>query len=235
MNNQARFGRNGDTELVHMSRDEVKSLGLLSGGNLTRNPTTGLPEAFSLKWLLPALAIGLTGGMAAPLLAGGTAAGGATAAGLGTGLTGAAGLGAGGVLGGGTTAASLGTFGGAAPGVLSAAAPASFAAMPAGISGVAPTGGLMGAWNSAQKAFGPAKDVLGAANTANTLFGQEPEQPIQTSPFMQNQGPNPGPPGLMQLAQENNDQSMQWRQEGEAERLKRARQIAMMRGMYGTA
>ena len=40
-------GRMGDTELVHMSPMEVK--GLASLGRLTRNPDTGLPEAFNLE------------------------------------------------------------------------------------------------------------------------------------------------------------------------------------------
>ena len=39
-------GRMGDTELVHMSPMEVK--GLASLGRLTRNPETGLPEAFNI-------------------------------------------------------------------------------------------------------------------------------------------------------------------------------------------
>lgn len=44
-------GRNGDTELVHMTKDEVaglKSLAKSMGGQLTRNPYTGLYEA---SWL----------------------------------------------------------------------------------------------------------------------------------------------------------------------------------------
>lgn len=56
----AAHGRGGDTELVHMSRDEVKTLkGLaaLNGTNVTYNPHTGLPEAFNLgkvfKTILP--------------------------------------------------------------------------------------------------------------------------------------------------------------------------------------
>ena len=43
----AGLGREGDTELVHMTSDELK--GLMSLGQLTYNPMTGLPEAFSLK------------------------------------------------------------------------------------------------------------------------------------------------------------------------------------------
>ena len=39
-------GRYGDTELVHMSQPEVR--GLASLGRLTRNPETGLMEAFSI-------------------------------------------------------------------------------------------------------------------------------------------------------------------------------------------
>jgi hypothetical protein len=51
-------GRNGDTELVHMTKDEVAGLQALAkahGGKLTTNPDTGLPEAFFLAALLPTL------------------------------------------------------------------------------------------------------------------------------------------------------------------------------------
>lgn len=57
-------GRMGDTELVHMSKPEVR--GLASLGELTINPDTGLPEAFKLKSLLPAVA-----GIAASFIPGG--------------------------------------------------------------------------------------------------------------------------------------------------------------------
>jgi len=40
-------GRYGDDELVHMSHDELRALDGL--GHLTRNPDTGLPEAFKLS------------------------------------------------------------------------------------------------------------------------------------------------------------------------------------------
>lgn len=52
-------GRDGDTELVHMSKDEVKGLQALAlrhGGSLSINPDTGLPEASFLKRVLPTLA-----------------------------------------------------------------------------------------------------------------------------------------------------------------------------------
>ena len=42
----ASMGRMGDTELVHMTADELS--GLHSMGQLTYNPITGLPEAFNL-------------------------------------------------------------------------------------------------------------------------------------------------------------------------------------------
>jgi hypothetical protein len=47
-------GRQGDTELIHMTKPEIA--GLASLGKLTINPDTGLPEAFSFKQFLPALA-----------------------------------------------------------------------------------------------------------------------------------------------------------------------------------
>jgi len=52
-------GRGPDDTLVHMSRDEVKSLNDLAmahGGQLTTNPQTGLPEAGFLSSLLPMVA-----------------------------------------------------------------------------------------------------------------------------------------------------------------------------------
>ena len=67
--NLAAKGRHGDTMLVHMSPAEVKglqSLAMAQGGSLTINPETGLPEAFKLKSLLPAIA----GFALAPLTAG---------------------------------------------------------------------------------------------------------------------------------------------------------------------
>jgi hypothetical protein len=52
-------GRGGDSMLVHMTPEEVKSLQALAvknGTSLTINPDTGLPEAFKLKDLLPMIA-----------------------------------------------------------------------------------------------------------------------------------------------------------------------------------
>lgn len=47
-------GRMGDTELVHMSKPEVRSLQSL--GQLSVNPSTGLPEARGLQSILPLIA-----------------------------------------------------------------------------------------------------------------------------------------------------------------------------------
>ena len=81
-------GRYGDTELLHVRPDELA--GLASVGQLTINPDTGLPEAFSFKSLLPAI-----GAIAGSVLLGpgiGTAIGsGAFGAGIGAGVGGFAG------------------------------------------------------------------------------------------------------------------------------------------------
>jgi hypothetical protein len=77
-------GRYGDTELLHVRPDELA--GLASMGQLTVNPDTGLPEAFSFRSLLPAVgAVAgslLLGPAVAPLL--GATAGGALGAGFGS-------------------------------------------------------------------------------------------------------------------------------------------------------
>ena len=49
-------GRMGDNTLVHVNPTELKTLNALAGpGGLTQNPSTGLPEAFKIKDLLPVL------------------------------------------------------------------------------------------------------------------------------------------------------------------------------------
>jgi len=57
-NHMASKGRGGDSMLIHMAPQEVaglQALAMANGGSLTVNPDTGLPEALSLKKLLPAL------------------------------------------------------------------------------------------------------------------------------------------------------------------------------------
>jgi hypothetical protein len=70
------FGRGDDSMLVHMTPGEVNSLqglAMATGGSLTINPNTGLPEAGWLGKLLPtilgAIATPLTGGLINPLTA----------------------------------------------------------------------------------------------------------------------------------------------------------------------
>ena len=66
-------GRQGDNTLVHVNPMELKALDNMAPGGLTRNPYTGLPEAFKLKDILPALGAAaatiFTGGMAIPAFA----------------------------------------------------------------------------------------------------------------------------------------------------------------------
>ena len=66
----AQQGRFGDSTLMHMSPLEAETL--RRAGMLTINPTTGLPEAFKLKDILPAVAtaIAMASG-ASPLVAAG--------------------------------------------------------------------------------------------------------------------------------------------------------------------
>jgi hypothetical protein len=121
-------GRGRDTELVHMSKREIKGLqdlALAHGGSLSINPETGLVEAGFLEQILPVVAAAgltyLTAGAAAPVL---SAAMGSTMAG---GI--AAGAGAGALISGGTAAiqgkdvgnaALMGGLGGAISGGLGA-------------------------------------------------------------------------------------------------------------------
>ena len=132
-------GRGRDTELVHMSKREIKGLqdlALAHGGSLTVNPETGLVEAGFLEQILPVVAAAgltyLTAGAAAPLMAGTL---GTTGAGI------AAGAGAGALISGGFAAAQgkdvgqaalMGGLGGALSGGL-------------GAYDAAPTAGLFGA------------------------------------------------------------------------------------------
>jgi hypothetical protein len=76
----ANQGRMSDSTLVHMNPQEVaglQSLARQSGTSLTINPQTGLPEAFNLRSVIPAVAgAALTPvlGPAAPLVVGGLGA-----------------------------------------------------------------------------------------------------------------------------------------------------------------
>lgn len=72
----ASLGRYGDDTLLHVSRKELQGLRALTGKDFTRNPETGLPEAFSWTSLIPVAA-----GIAGTVLSGGNVGVGALAAG----------------------------------------------------------------------------------------------------------------------------------------------------------
>jgi hypothetical protein len=83
MNDAARklasYGRHGDNMLLHVSRKELEGIRALTGRNFTRNPDTGLPEAFNFASLIPIVA-----GIAGTMIGGpgvGALAAGATSAG----------------------------------------------------------------------------------------------------------------------------------------------------------
>jgi len=132
----ASLGRGGDSMLVHMQPQEVAGLQRLaeqSGTSLTKNPYTGMPEAFSLGGVLKAavpIAAGyFTGGASTPLFGGigvtsatgnallaGALSGGALAAATGDNpLLGAISGGMGGVSGAGLNQALMGPGGGFNP------------------------------------------------------------------------------------------------------------------------
>jgi len=73
-NGLARYGRNGDNNLVHVSDKELAGIEQLTGRKFTTNPTTGLPEAFNFASLLPVVA-GVGGTIVGGPLGGAAAAG----------------------------------------------------------------------------------------------------------------------------------------------------------------
>lgn len=141
----AKYGRGGDTMLMHVTPQEVELA--RSVGGITTNPDTGLPEAFLF---LPALLAGIAsaasavGSVAAPVIGaigsglGAIGSGIGSAAGL---LSGVTGIGGGGAAGAGAGAAGAGAAGTGA-GITGSTIPAM------GFTGSAPaigTGGFTGA------------------------------------------------------------------------------------------
>jgi hypothetical protein len=188
-------GRHGDTRLVHVTESELKGLHALAeahGKKITINPETGLPEAFSLKSLLPTLlgaGLAMTGigaPMAALMVGGGySVATGSLQKGLmaGLGAYGGAGL-TGGLMGAGTAAGAAGANAGANAAVNAgtnvATNAGNVAAMPmnqiAGMQGganAAFTGGSAGIQNglTANQAnllgYGPVPTVSNAASSVS--------------------------------------------------------------------
>jgi len=81
----AGYGRYGDNNLVHVSDRELRGLETLTGRKFTKNPHTGLPEAFGFENFIPMIAGAVasiaTGGAALPAaLAAGAAGAGVSAA-----------------------------------------------------------------------------------------------------------------------------------------------------------
>jgi len=165
-------GRGTDTELVHMSRNEIKGLqqlAMANGGSLSINPDTGLVEAGFLEQVLPVVAAAaatyFTAGAAAPVLA--TSLGiGATASGI------LAGAGAGALISGGTAAlqgkdagkaALYGGIGGGIAGGMGAYAPTDAA----------------GAAAATQQSATTAGTTLGTDAGTQTLANSPPPVPTQ--------------------------------------------------------
>lgn len=70
----SRYGRHGDNNLVHVSDRELQGIEQLTGRRFTRNPDTGLPEAFRFADLIP-VAAGIGGTLVGGPLVGAAAAG----------------------------------------------------------------------------------------------------------------------------------------------------------------
>jgi hypothetical protein len=197
-------GRNGDSVLVHMTPGEVGGLQALAqsqGGSLTVNPDTGMPEAFSLKSLLPTLlgaGLSLIPGVG-PLMAAGIVGGGTTLAtgSLEKGLM--AGLGA---FGGASLGGTLNATGAAASGASNAATTSlpsiGAAAQPTvmtpslanlGAPAVGELGGLNAMGAAAQPtAMAPSLANLNAPAFGETLstIGGAPMPPIASTPSLSN-------------------------------------------------
>ncbi len=75
----ASYGRRGDNNLVHVSDRELRGIENLTGRKFTRNPHTGLPEAFGFEDLLP-IAAGVIGTVVGTPAVGALAAGATRAA-----------------------------------------------------------------------------------------------------------------------------------------------------------
>jgi len=184
--NLQQFGRNGDTMLVHMSPQEVGGLQTLArrhGTSLTINPQTGLPEAFSLKNLLPMVAgaalTPFTGPLGAAMITGGLGA--LMTGDLGQGLM--MGLGAAGGAGLAGSVANL-----ASPAATAAAGTAGQAAAGAIPGATIPTSALTSTAAAAPAVTAPTlastAGEIGMANTFNPLTGaQLATAPAQAAPM----------------------------------------------------
>ena len=234
----AHQGRHGDTSLIHMRPDEIHGIGMLAqalGGKLTKNPKTGLPEAWGLpSWVLPVAAIAataLTAGAAAPAAAGALGAAGGTAAagGAAAGAAGAAGAGAG-ALGAGAAGAGAGAAGAAGTagtGLLGASGATQsglLAAQEAGLGSSSlgwggATTGMQGGLNAAlgsstgSSVGGLLADsgqyVKPAIQVGKAIQASQPAQPAPITPQITPQAQGQGPQTLTQLVNMNNQEGQQ--------------------------
>lgn len=183
-------GRGTDTELVHMSKREIKGLQQLAmahGGSLTINPDTGLVEAGFLEDALPVVAAAaatyFTAGAAAPALTGmlgGSALAGGLAAGAlaGAGISGLTAALTGKDVG---NAALMGGLGGAAAGGLGAYGPVDANALANATQEVAVKGGSQVATEAATGAA--TQTAAGAVPEAAAGYGTATSAPMTQQQF----------------------------------------------------
>ena len=171
----ANQGRMGDNMMVHMNPMEVAGLQALArsqGTSMTTNPSTGMPEAFSLKAFLPAIAglalgpagLGLTAAQAGLATgAAGTLATGSLKKGLmaGLGAYGGAGLGEGLIGAGGPTPATVTTPGGDVSLASNYTGPTPTTTLPSGDISLAPS------------YTGPGSNLAGAPGSPAPIFSAD--------------------------------------------------------------
>lgn len=152
--NLASLGRYGDDTLLHVSRKELEGIRALTGKGFTRNPDTGLPEAFNWSSIIP-----IAAGIAGTVLSGGNVGVGALASGAASAAT---------------TAAEGGTVQDAlTQGLISGATSYAGGQLLSGVGEVAAQGAAQGAGGAAGQTAGQAASQAaseaGGAVTAETL------------------------------------------------------------------
>ena len=186
----AGYGRNGDNNLVHVSDQELRGIEQLTGRKFTRNPDTGLPEAFNfgsmIKMALPIAAgiaaTAMTGGAAAPLaLAAGAGASGLTSAGIAA----AEGKSAGDALTAGLISGATSYAGGQ---LLSGVGSGLGETVGANAGQITPFGAAVDAGTNVGASVGGAADVAGSV-AAPSLQGMTPDAAMASLPM-----PPPAPP-----------------------------------------
>ena len=186
----ASYGRYGDNNLVHVSNRELAGLETLTGRRFTKNPHTGLPEAFGFEDLLPAIAGAVatiaTSGAAAPALYGAlasaatsTAVGAAKGESIGTALTS-------GLISGIGSYAGAGVLGGVADAAGGAAADAATGAATGAATDAATTATTNAATNTATGAATAAPAAAGTDFMSNALPGGTGATPVSGNAAVNN-------------------------------------------------